>query len=320
MCNAGWIATTMNYLWVIVLGLFACTLVCKVFNDETIGKLYYLLVLLSSIYAANQEQMCAIMLVVFFVCTIYAIVNKKRWKTLIPIDIICILELLYIIFLPGEKMRSVREISNWYPDFRMLSIFDKFILGIARLFNEVYFSFNFLFFVLLIILIIMIFKKYSSVFVRLLSMYPMMIYLLSTVLRNNNSEIAQYFSSCDLIKISTYSSIESYISWALYLTATICVIQMCFLVVDKKEELINVIVLGLGAASVVVMGFSPTLYASDNRIFSFWYFSLIVVDLMYMKKLAISRIKNRFFDAVDYFAILICLCIAVNTIMILINM
>ena len=69
--SAGWIATTLNYAWVASLGLFVMIPVKKIMVNEKIAWYEYIFYFGAMIYATNQEQMCLILLIVYFSFAVY---------------------------------------------------------------------------------------------------------------------------------------------------------------------------------------------------------------------------------------------------------
>ena len=75
--DTGWVATSMNYLWVLALGLYAMMSVYKAFQGIRMKWYEYLLCTIALFYAVNAEQMCAVLLAVFLISTIYLLKTKK---------------------------------------------------------------------------------------------------------------------------------------------------------------------------------------------------------------------------------------------------
>ena len=65
--SAGWVTTTMTYIWPIAIGVLACTSIRKYFDGKKIKWYEYILYALATIYAANQEQMSVLLTLTFMI-------------------------------------------------------------------------------------------------------------------------------------------------------------------------------------------------------------------------------------------------------------
>lgn len=82
MASAGWIATSLNYLWPLTFGLFAFIPIKKYFEREKISVFEYPFYIAALIYAANAEQMSAVVFAVYGSFFVYQLYQKKFNKFL----------------------------------------------------------------------------------------------------------------------------------------------------------------------------------------------------------------------------------------------
>ena len=78
MRTAGWIATTMNYIWPLSLGLYALISIKRILHGEPMKIYHYVLSVLALLYAANHEQMGTILAGFFVLFSIYQIIVQKK--------------------------------------------------------------------------------------------------------------------------------------------------------------------------------------------------------------------------------------------------
>ena len=57
---AGWYATTLNYVWPLALGLYGLSYITQVLSNGKISMIQQISYVVASLYAINQEQMCAL--------------------------------------------------------------------------------------------------------------------------------------------------------------------------------------------------------------------------------------------------------------------
>ena len=107
-------------------------------------------------------------------------------------------------------------------------------------------------------------------------------------------------------KIFVKSDKEFFVEWNSYITYLniiyIILVIICILLslywIFEDEFMIFIkcaFVLGVGFFSAVGMGFSPTLYATGERAFLFFYFALIYVGV----QLCLTADKNKLFSLLE---------------------
>lgn len=138
LCSAGWITTTVNYLWCLTLGLVAMRPIKHLLLDERCPAWEYVLCPLCMLYASNIEQMCAILLGVYIVFVVYFIIRNIKTKALfhhMNLGIVCIQLLLAIAQLclieasPGNQNRMLLESSRYFPEFPQMHMGEKLLMG-----------------------------------------------------------------------------------------------------------------------------------------------------------------------------------------------
>lgn len=153
--SAGWIATTLNYSWVVFLGLFAMIPIKKILCKENIKWYEYVFYFIAMIYAANQEQMCLILLAVYFIFTCYIFYQNRKLNWFVAVSTgVNLVSLVFILTCPGNVNRKICEIGNWFPDFNNLSLFRKLEMGYSGTLFEFIMRANFIFFVFSLLLFV----------------------------------------------------------------------------------------------------------------------------------------------------------------------
>jgi hypothetical protein len=276
MSSAGWAATTINYLWPLSLGLYSFIVIKKIYNNENIKKYEYILSILAILFSANQEQMCAILLPIYFILMVFFIIKKKN---IIFIGIQTVLVLFSIIFIftcPGNKLRKASEIKNWFCDYGMLSFIDRVQLGYSSSIGKIIFQCNIIFVTLCLVISVCIFNKYKSKILRVISLIP----LVSTIYCSFNSNFANSITRYGIINFENYDSLTPYILLIYIGMLCLCVlISIYFCCKDKVKACMLIFMIIIGTASRMAIGFSPTIWASSDRTFLFMYFSFIIVAI-----------------------------------------
>ncbi len=142
--SAGWVATTVNYLWPCILGLYALIPIRRYYRYLQGGgwKLCgweYITFSLAALTAANQEQAAAILLGFYLVFGAYYWIEagkrkKAGEKIKIPVLMILllgivVLSLIFIFLCPGNGLRNAYEQQIWFPDYVNYSMMEKAGMG-----------------------------------------------------------------------------------------------------------------------------------------------------------------------------------------------
>lgn len=188
--GAGWIATFANYLLPITMGIVTLIALKKVLFNEKIKKYEYPIYIVACLIASNMEQMCAILIVVFFIFNIYCIKTKKKNIILPSLFLIALLGLINIMTCPGNDLRSIAEIKNCYSNFEELSIIDKLVLGLNSMMQFCLVEFNLIYVLFTGLLMFVILKKYRGIIIKFVGIFPFVIGLGFNIL----SDVVQFIA------------------------------------------------------------------------------------------------------------------------------
>ena len=158
MNDAGWAATTVNYMWPLATGLFTLIPIKKIWDNEKIKFWQYPLYVVTLIFASNQEQACAILFGTYLLFTVLMIIkNKKIHPFMVIQTLIVIASLIFILTCPGNAARTTVEINNQFKDFEMLTILDKIGIGLTSTMGLIIKSGNIIFALMSMVIAVNIF-------------------------------------------------------------------------------------------------------------------------------------------------------------------
>ncbi len=298
--SAGWITTTVNYSWVLCLGLFAMIPIKKIIYKEKISWYEYILYLFAMIYATNLEQMCFILLVVYFVftCYVYYLDRKLNWFLLLGF-VINFASLIFIITCPGNVSRKASEIVTWFPDYGNLSLFRKIEMGYSSTLFEFIMRPNLIFLFFAIVLFVCVFLKQKNIFYRLISLIPIVcncifafVFLVKLfggyvpILSEIKYSLTQYGTGLSLDP-STWIP-----DMILSLVCVSVLISLYVIFENKKMFIFTIFILLLGFASRMMMSFSPTIWASNTRTFIYMYISILICSIILFQQLLEYKMKR----------------------------
>lgn len=289
LSGAGWAATTVNYGWCFSLGMISfLPLINREFEQKT-SIAQYILSAFSLVYAINQEQMCALILVFHMLYGINGLRQKKYSKYNLFCILLSVASIIFIMTCPGNQARVVSETQTWYPEFADFGLAQKIYLGVIST-ASVLISDKV---ILLIFSLILagaawiysrktISKVISAVFLMMVSIVtcfkPLLIRLFPS--------IDEYFNILNYQGIPTEDIPLRTIGFVFTVIIVLfaCIVYLIFVVFGTRQLLPQFIFLG-GACSHFIMGWSPTVFASGTRTAFFLYMALIMVCIFMINKL-----------------------------------
>lgn len=284
MSTAGWVATTINYSWPLTMMLIALIPCKKILNNKKMNKWELICYLLATLFAINQEQVAG-MLLLIYVCTIvYFRLNKFEIKILLIQFFMMVCSILYTLMCPGNSIRKETEIINWMKEYPSLSIMDKTYLGITDTINHFFITENGILIIFCSVLFYVSFIKGKNVNIgKWTTIIPCICISIGVSF--------PYLIIAEPITVENCDLIKCYIPFMVQIIFLVCILFSIYFIYGISEKLMLLyLILGVGFASRIVMGFSPTLYASSTRTFIYLYFSIIFVSLFIIKdKLLISE-------------------------------
>lgn len=290
IATCDWGAGSVNYIWPLAMLLFSAIPIKKIFSGEKIKKYMYPLYSVALLFACNQEQACAIAFGVYGIFTILAILKEKR-KVHPFLMIQCILIILSLVFIatcPGNYARKNEEIATYYMNFGMLGIFDKFSLGLTSTVNHLLVHTNIVFLVFSLVSAVYIFMKYKNNLYRTTAFIPLVLGLVFGVFKDLACKIFPYFGMfCEMISEEqlmltpgNYINFINFIPLIMAFVVLGSILLNILLIFKNLKNNIALILYALGVMSRVVLGFSPTVFASTDRTFIFLEFAFIMITIL----------------------------------------
>ena len=298
MSTAGWAATTINYIWPLSLGLYSLIIVKKILKNENIKWYEYVLSTLALIYAINVEQMCAILLVIYVPVTLYLILKKRTNIYMVIQSMICILSLIFILTCPGNAARDISETATWFPEFAYLSFMQKLLMGYSSSLAKFIFEPNAVFIIAGTLLFILVCLKEKNKYIRIISSLPM---VCSIVFGIFGFAIAKIVPGIyNPVNSMTQYGITKIIPLAILTISGLSFIFSIYICFKRSVKgLICIYILLLGFASRMAIGFSPTIWVSNDRTFLYMYFSIIICSVILYQEIYELEYKNM--NYIDYF-------------------
>lgn len=282
-----WKCANVCYLWGSAALLVAIYPLVKLIYDQKITVSDYIFSLIGVIYASSFEQSGALMCGVFFLMLLYSLIAKHsvKWQ-IVGLFIIAVICTFYFYTLPGNEVRSQIEVLGWFPNYDMYSMLDKVLLGLWYVIN--YIEADAMYIVLLLVGTVVFFmsqnrKRNDPI---MIGAYIMLVYfVLCTINRIGLANSGTEYALSKIFKLvpvdtmdfsfSLLRSISSVIHFLMYVYLGCCIL----IINPKRLEIIGFSFFFGGLATMWVMGFSPTIYASGARPRFLCYLFLLCVEI-----------------------------------------
>lgn len=275
--EAGWTITMCTYFAPATFGLYALVPAARIYREEKIRAWEYPLYSLALIYGCNQEQEAVVVFFTYLVILIGFSRMHRRTRYLTVQFLLAVASVIFIFTCPGNYNRSGSE-EHWMPFFGMLDAVGKVDLGYSVELRRLVFNQDTYMVVICLFIALMIWKKYKKVSYRVIGMYPLFCMVLSTAQMVKN-QLWKFDDNTGLVWAGGSAGkllIDEYFRYLFYTAFIICLFLSFILLAGTNfEVLVCAALVVSGFASCVMLGFSPTIYASGNRTLTFMVTALL---------------------------------------------
>lgn len=297
MMTAGMVCTSVTYLWSLTAGMGAAAFLKKIMTAEKIIVKDLICFYLLTFAATSQEQMLVVLLVVYIASIVYSLQKDKKKAFVFIIAFgISMINVKLLLFMPANRNRYLIE-YHWFPDYEMQSFINKIEMALTSSLHRVLFTRG-IFLVLMLVLTFYMFKKcqgnYRWTYISLSGLgLTILAYLPDAgVLERMVHLLTMQQGQYGMVDVSNYFKISPYAAIALQLMiASSCMITIGMLCNNFFELLLYEGILIIGLGTRIVMGFSPTIWASDTRTYLFFWFA-VIVDIVLITDSKLSLINK----------------------------
>lgn len=268
--GALWITGFYNYLLPVSFGFYSISVIHR-YSDAS--KLQKLLSIMALPIACSNEQM-GIIMIAFIVYSFVTTRSANAYR--IIFTMISIVSFAILMLAPGNKLRFIGE-SRRIPEFADYSILDKVGLGIDR-FSSMINSHNTLLLLTSVLLVLLYFKNNKGNR-HLFGIASAILVLVFAISKEVKLIPSQFMSPGD------WASLAFYVRYMLSLVFYVSLIYLSFLVFRDKHENIFLFLIIMAPATVLMMGFSPTVYASADRVLFIFESMLLIICFSCVKKI-----------------------------------
>lgn len=277
--SCGWIVGTVSYYWPVVFLITAFSILLGKSWQHS-GKAAAVM-LACLIYACNEEIICV---AVFLCLWIWLALHPEDKKIVLVLQAVCVAELLWILFCPGNRIRYSREPGRWFPRFETLSVLHRMEMGFTSTMNRFWLRTCPVSAALGVVLLALAFVRKRSVRMKFLAGVPLAAALAGWAIKENagRSRIcsAIYYSEGQYgsLGLFNYTDPLRYLPLIFYICigGIILILIMDLGSYGRTSIAVSLTLLAV-TASRCIMGFTPTIWVSARRTYSLMYWVLILM-------------------------------------------
>ena len=285
MQSAGWVATSINYFWVLAALLSAVNSLKKYSDTHHLTGPEWTVFIVSFIFCTDQEQSAIIFLMLSAALFVKRSYTEK--KPDYPVLILIAANAAIVVFeltCPGNASRAMANTDYWMPAFSGFTLPDKSYMGVYAIYAyficgvETIHKPLLMLTILIVIFAGLIMSGSRSVFSRILTVTDGIAILFETgfvatrVLGDlNNPILHKILYNPGQIDRVDWNAKRTFLP--LIITALIFGSFAGYIIsISKKSVIFSLMLLVSGLVSELIMGFSPTIWASCERTAIFSYF------------------------------------------------
>jgi hypothetical protein len=277
--SCGWIVGTVSYYWPVVFLITAFSILLEKSWQHS-GKAAAVM-LACLIYACNEEIICV---AVFLCLWIWLVLHPEDKKIVLVLQAVCVAELLWILFCPGNRIRYSREPGRWFPRFETLSVLHRMEMGFTSTMNRFWLRTCPVSAALGVVLLALAFVRKRSGWMKFLAGVPLVVALAGWAIKENagRSRIcsAIYYSEGQYgsLGLFNYTDPLRYLPLIFYICIGGIILILIMDLGNYSRAFIAVSLTLLAVtASRCIMGFTPTIWVSARRTYSLMYWVLILI-------------------------------------------
>ncbi len=289
--SAGWICTSLNYMWPMATLTYALSGVMRRMRGEHVAVWQYVLYGIALIFTANCEMSATVLVFAgAYLLVRYFVIRKEQGakKTASGIPSNCGLEmatlliglagLTFAMTAPGNGERTAMEALNWMPEFPDLNMFQKFRLCAVFVFEHFVMIPDVPFFLFSLLLL---FTGWKGKKTRIVSCIPITIDVVFTAYYFVKDFLLGHKKNYDFTTPAIYLTepydaviqITELVAFGIYIAATLYLLWQLSLSLWERVGMIWA--LGTGFAVRMALMLSPTMFSSWHRTLIFMYFAFL---------------------------------------------
>lgn len=302
LSDAGWVVTSIAYLWPVTMGLAALGPLASALRGRDVPAWQWGLCCVLLAFAANMEQ-AALVLLALLAAGIGALLTRRA-RVPAPLWVQLALtagSLAFVFTCPGNAARTAGDIASFYPDYSMLSALQKVEIGISGALAANVYGRDSIFFLFAVLVALANHVRRSPLPARLLSLAPCLLLLPLSLFRYQVKAVVpgvpfftEAYSAAGYINLTNFGDPKSYLPLLMcYGIFALCLLGVVGAFGWGKTTCRIWFLLAVGGMSQAAMGFTPSVGVSSRRTGIFFSFCIIAACGLLWCALAPKPLPDR---------------------------
>ncbi len=273
-----WKSASVSYLWGTSTALITLWPFVKLSHNNVPTRREWIFAFICCVYASNYEQIAAFLCGGMLVLLLNCYLLRKETITISMLLLASLLLVLsvaftaYFLMLPGNSARLTSEIIQWYPNYDMYNIWDRAFIGINYAIGE---SNRRIPFILMALSFLVFGSRLKTPkgnwLILAFSGICFIFYLFNFIHRIGDSFNDTNYMLSRFFALADFEGTDFVISGKRAVAECVNVVMISFLGASlcyTREDSFDVVMFIFyfgGLATMAMMGFSPTIYASGHR-------------------------------------------------------
>lgn len=261
MDAAWWVTGFYNYLLPVALASWSLFILK---NSETASPMAKTAAILTLLLSCFSEQVALALLI----AAIALFCHKKQKKHYdILFIVVAIVFTTILLTAPGNALRYFFEIKNSFPEFTDYSLIDKLTLGVDRLNHHISDPDNLLINALFVMSLANTLRQKNLTVSDFAAVGFITLKLIGFLLSHFQNGVRDFIYNENFISAQSWFGFKIYSSFFFTLAALFSLLLLSYRHVHNRNmALFALISLLTGCATIMMIGFSPTVYASAQRV------------------------------------------------------
>lgn len=295
-----WLAGSFTYLWPFAGILLTISPLLFFLLDSKFNNWTFVLSIIFAPVSTMQEQSAAICTALYLILLIFTLIKHSfKIRTLIPFIVLIVTD-IHLFNSPGAHQRMELATAESFSRFADFNLFDKLFCGFSVFSANTYYLSNFLILLFIALLSIKLYhinNKYKKALI-LINCFA----IFTCIIANYISAIIDkglahmIFRKC-IIKNEYTFSFYLLIFLAVILTLIIALMVLKLLMSDKKTGLIIAISSAAAICSLMVLGFSSSVFMSGQRIAFFSNMFIVASCAVLFASLPKNKLTNNLYKS-----------------------
>lgn len=268
--EAGWIATSLNYIWPLAFGIISIYPIKKICLNQKMRIYEYIIYTVCLLIGVSSEQLAVVLLIVFLAGNVIWYQTSKKINRYLAVQLlICFLGLVNVMICPGNAQRTADAIEHIFPAYADFGLIKKIELGISVTLKTIFLQDNIWILTFLILLCAAIWMKYDNWIYKVTAAIPAAGTVLLRHAHRGRGDGGLPFSMLNdmgVFRPDTLGSFKIFVVFTgLLFLCCVILIDIYILFGNTLETLWVSGTFLLGLMTRAMMGFSPTIWLSGGR-------------------------------------------------------